>query len=355
MTEELTAKRQKLAPLIGTHNGHFHADEALAVYLLRLLPAYQPSTLVRTRDPEFLSTCHTVVDVGGEYDPSANRYDHHQRTFNTTFPKHATKLSSAGLVYMHFGKPIIAQRAGLTETAPEVDILYNKIYDEFIEAIDANDNGISVYDPVETAHIQKRFNDHGVSLASLISDLNNEFDPSAEPALPKDVSEPPKDPKALEDARFLQASKLIGNTFLRKLHYYTHTWLPTRTTVHAAYHSRLETDPSGAILLFTTPGTPWKDHLYTLEASEPDSPKVLYVIYPENAEPETKWRVQCVPESKDSFVSRKPLKEEWRGMRDEDLSKMAGIEGSVFVHASGFIGGNKTKDGVVEMARRSMA
>ncbi|KAK3061433.1 hypothetical protein LTS18_006284, partial [Coniosporium uncinatum] len=63
------AKRQKLeangsgsSPLIGTHNGHFHADEALAVFLLRLLPTYQTSPLVRTRDPEVLSTCHTVVD-----------------------------------------------------------------------------------------------------------------------------------------------------------------------------------------------------------------------------------------------------------------------------------------------------
>lgn len=296
-----------------------------------------------------------MVDVGGEYDPSTNRYDHHQRTFSTTFPNHATKLSSAGLVYMHFGKPIIAQRAGLPVTAPEVDILYEKIYDEFIEAIDANDNGISVYDPTEIAHIKKRFNDHGVSLASLVSDLNNEFDPSDDPTLPKDVAEPPKEPQALEDARFLQASKLMGTTFLRKLNYYTHTWLPARATVHAAYNSRLEADPSGSILLFTAPGTPWKDHLYTLEASNSDSPKVLYVIYPESAEPDTKWRVQCVPESKDSFVSRKPLREEWRGVREEELSKVSGIEGCVFVHASGFIGGNRSREGALELARKSMA
>lgn len=66
---ETAAKRAKLTPLsIGTHNGHFHADEALAVYMLRLLPEYQSSQLIRTRDPALLSTCHTVVDVGSEYD-----------------------------------------------------------------------------------------------------------------------------------------------------------------------------------------------------------------------------------------------------------------------------------------------
>lgn len=44
-TAEPSSKRLKMdstspaaSPVIGTHNGHFHADEALAVYFLRLLP-----------------------------------------------------------------------------------------------------------------------------------------------------------------------------------------------------------------------------------------------------------------------------------------------------------------------------
>ena len=45
------------------------------------------------------------------------------------------------------------------------------------------------------------------------------------------------------------------------------------------------------------------------------------------------------------------LPSEWRGVRDEDLSSVAGIEGCTFCHASGFIGGNKSYDGVLEMAR----
>lgn len=77
---ETAAKRLKTDVAIGTHNGHFHADEALAVYMLRLLPVYQSARLVRTRDPALLATCHTVVDVGGEYDASRNLYDHHPNT-----------------------------------------------------------------------------------------------------------------------------------------------------------------------------------------------------------------------------------------------------------------------------------
>ncbi|KAI7522628.1 hypothetical protein KC331_g19128, partial [Hortaea werneckii] len=55
---EPEAKRVKMSnPVIGTHNGHFHADEALAVFLLRLLPQYRNASLIRTRDPEVLKTC----------------------------------------------------------------------------------------------------------------------------------------------------------------------------------------------------------------------------------------------------------------------------------------------------------
>ncbi|KAG9340616.1 hypothetical protein JZ751_021172 [Albula glossodonta] len=48
------------------------------------------------------------------------------------------------------------------------------------------------------------------------------------------------------------------------------------------------------------------------------------------------------------------LLEEWRGVRDEALSTLSGIPGCVFVHASGFIGGNRTQEGALEMARRTL-
>ena len=101
---------------IGTHNGTFHCDEALAVFLLRqtnafrdagkaiLYPrnsySYHTSALKRTRDPAVLDTCDIVVDVGGVYDEATLRFDHHQRDFTEVFGHgFETKLSSAGLVY----------------------------------------------------------------------------------------------------------------------------------------------------------------------------------------------------------------------------------------------------------------
>lgn len=56
----------------------------------------------------------------------------------------------------------------------------------------------------------------------------------------------------------------------------------------------------------------------------------------------------------DRFESRKPLPAQWRGLRDDDLSSVSGIPGCVFVHMSGFIGGNQSYEGALAMARMAL-
>jgi len=96
------AKRAKLdsETTIVTHNGTHHADEALAVHLLRKLPQFTAAKLQRTREKSIIDQATIVVDVGAEYDAARHRYDHHQRGFEETLDKdHKIKLSSAGLVW----------------------------------------------------------------------------------------------------------------------------------------------------------------------------------------------------------------------------------------------------------------
>lgn len=82
-----------------------------------------------------------------------------------------------------------------------------------------------------------------------------------------------------------------------------------------------------------------QEHLFELEEdlAIAESEQPVYVIYPD--ETADAWRIQAVPISPASFESRKALPEAWRGLRDEELSKVSGVEGGVFIHASGFIGG----------------
>ena len=86
---------------IGTHSRTFHADEALAVYLLpNHLAQFKRAPLIRTRDPNILEKeCAVIVDVLGKYN-SPKYFDHHQRGFEEVFSSEfTTKLSSVGLVY----------------------------------------------------------------------------------------------------------------------------------------------------------------------------------------------------------------------------------------------------------------
>jgi len=74
---------------------------SLVVNSPRDLKRYGPE-VKRTRDPAILDTCDVVVDVGGVYDESKQRFDHHQRGFTQVFGHgFGTKLSSAGLVYKY--------------------------------------------------------------------------------------------------------------------------------------------------------------------------------------------------------------------------------------------------------------
>lgn len=104
-------------------------------------------------------------------------------------------------------------------------------------------------------------------------------------------------------------------------------------------------------------GIPWTDHLYDLEGADSETKgksQVLYVLVPESGASGTKFRIRAVPSEPGSFLNRHPLPVAWRGLRDAELSHVAGISGCVFVHASGFIGGNTTFEGALAMAKKAV-
>jgi len=324
--------------VIGTHSGTFHCDEALAVFLLRQTNAYKNAAVRRTRDPLTLSTCDIVVDVGGVYDESKQLFDHHQRGFTEDFGcGFSTRLSSAGLVYKHFGKEIIAHRIKLSPEDPKVNLLWLKLYKEFIEAIDGIDNGIMQY----PSDIEPKYRNN-TDLSSRVRALNPPWNQTV-------------DSQAM-DTRFEEASLLTGTEFLGKLDYFSDAWWPARDILLAAVlASKVEVDPSGKLILLER-FLPWKEHLFELEADDHvhavHSGQAIYIVYPDDTAGQ--WRVQAVPLSPQSFESRKALPEAWRGLRDEKLDEVTRIEGCVFIHASGFIGGSKTKSGALLLAKTAL-
>ncbi|KAK6933971.1 Metal-dependent protein hydrolase [Dillenia turbinata] len=319
---------------VGTHNGSFHCDEALGCFLIRLTNRFYNAEIVRTRDPQVLEMLDAVLDVGGVYDPSRDRYDHHQKGFDEVFGHgFVTKLSSAGLIYKHFGMEIVAKELNLEETHPDVHRLYIAIYKSFMEAIDAIDNGINQFDTDQPPRYVN--NTH---LSSRVGRLNLDW---------VDHDQSPEK----ENEAFQRAMTLAGSEFLDSVRFHAKSWLPARSIVMEHLSERHDVDPSGEIMVLKR-FCPWKLHLFELEEELKINPSIKYVLYQDDRSKH--WRVQAVAVSPDRFESRKPLPSPWRGLRDDELSKESGIPGCVFVHMSGFIGGNQTYDGALAMARAGL-
>ena len=328
--------------VIGTHSGTFQADEAMGVWMLRQTQSYRNSKVIRSRDLAVLDPLDIVIDVGGVYDHSKLRYDHHQRGYDERFaPKkgsespRCTKLSASGLVYRHYGKDVIKAYYP-TLSDDHLELAYTKIYDSLLEALDAIDCGVEqVSDDVEVAWTDT------TGLSSRVSRLNprwNEVD--------ADGNSP--DP----DARFEIASQMCGEDFCSVMTRVIESDIPARDFVKQAVEARQETDASGEIIKFVSGGLPWKNHLYDLEKELNIEPLIKFVLYTDQA---GMWRVQAVTVEGKAFENRLSLPEEWRGVRDQDLEAVTKIPGSKFVHAAGFIGGAATYEGALEMAKVALS
>lgn len=208
-------------------------------------------------------------------------------------------------------------------------VLYIKIYDTLIQEIDGIDNGVPIYD-----------GEPNYRITTNLSSRAGRFNPSWN-------EENPGKP----DELFVKAMKYVGEEFLDKIFYYSVSWWPAREIVGNAIKKRFEVYKSGEILELSSP-CPWKEHLAELEKEHSIEGIPKYVVFNNGGTED--WRVMCVPEDPTSFICRKFLHKDWRGIRDEDLIKASGIDVAKFCHVTGFIGGSKTKEGALKMAEISL-
>ncbi len=111
-----------------THDTTFHADDVIAVALLKLV-GYDVHVF-RTREPVILQAAISdpevaVLDVGGQYNPLMFNFDHHQDP---------ALQSAAGLIWQHFKNNICPKDA-------------QQYFEAFIQSIDAMDtNRDNIYE-----------------------------------------------------------------------------------------------------------------------------------------------------------------------------------------------------------------
>ena len=351
---------------VGVHDGRMHADEVFATTALKFL--VKDVLIVRTRDEEKLKSCDFRIDVGGRYDPTTCDFDHHMASFNTRHKAPRPKVnhltgqkrewtkgplrSGFGLIWLHYGKDVVDKVLSLVypkefiqslRPIDRIDI-WSSLDDGLVSAIDANDNG-------EGKEFDMELSPFRTSDASkYIADLN--------PTTTATINADYERIKELETEAFLAGMSFAKTVLMNNI---------TSQAEMIYYRARfmellLHMDPDDHILVMEK-YIPWAG-AYARAGNQTNG--VDMVVYPTN---NGSWMCQSPKYyvKRDQFTcsatmsdgSRRELKHpaplEIRGLRDEELVKKTGIPDVTFVHTSGHLGGAKTKEAAIQLAKYFIA
>lgn len=164
-TSIVTTRVTKATKTVVTHNGLFHADEGFGVAFLSLLLGSGMS-VVRTRNPAQIEQADVALDVGGVYDNTKLRYDHHQKDFLDVHESTSIKLAACGLIWRHYGTCLI------TKLHPELDVeqvksLWQSADETICCPVDMQDNGQNTF-KVEGAEAQ------ALTISMMVSSFNQQ-------------------------------------------------------------------------------------------------------------------------------------------------------------------------------------
>ncbi len=300
--------------LLVTHSGKFHCDDCFGYATLRSALGVHGAehVLLRSRSPTDHARADLVWDVGGICDPERGRFDHHMRDRPTRAD--GIPYSAAGLLWAVYGRDAVRGWLG-AETAPEVaDAVAEAMDRSFVRTIDMIDNGVVAAG--------------GLDLVALVEDFNLVWD------------DPSQGSPAAMDEAFRLASEAVAGFAARRAGV-VRSAVVARAQVLAAH--ALGADER---ILELDRGMPWQAAVF--DAGLP----VLYAVYPSS---DGGWMVDAMPPEPGSFEQRLPLPEAWRGLRDGELAAACGIPDAVFVHPAAFVGGARSREGAMEMARGSIS
>lgn len=269
----------------GTHDGHFHADELTACALLINFELIQKELIFRTRDEKILSSCQFVCDVGGIYDHSKKRFDHHQNDYTGN-------LSSAGMILKFLKDEKIISLE-----------LFNYLNNYFILGVDAHDTG--------NVKLVRGF----LSFSQLIENfvpLGDELE------------------NITLDKAFYEALDFVSG-FLKRLIARFYYLQQTREIVKKYMQKK------DKCLVFDK-AISWVESFFELGGA--DHP-AIFIIMPSGPH----WKLRAIPPTyEDRMNVRVPLPMEWAGLRGESLQRASGVKGAVFCHKGRFISIWETKE-----------
>lgn len=294
---------------IVTHSGSFHTDDVFAAATIALYfhKTKTPFKLERTNDQIKIEQADIVFDIGGIYDESKNRFDHHQKS-GAGERLNGIPYASFGLVWKKYGPEIC-------DNQEVVDIVDQYL----VQSIDAEDNGIDIY--------HKVYPDVSpFSISRVLNVYNLTFEEHIE----------------FSDFQFQKAVS-VARDFLERFIYKTKIQQQVNNRVREIYH---QTSDKRVLVIDEHFGrNPITQAVIPLE-------EVVYFVYPSNRGKE--WNICAKRINVDSFESKKPFPESWRGLRSEDLVTVSRVSSATFCHNSGFLCGAISKEDAILLAQKAL-
>jgi uncharacterized UPF0160 family protein len=288
-------------PRVITHGGNFHADDIFAVAALSLMLG--DIEIVRTRDSKVIETGDYVVDVGGEYNPEKNRFDHHQVGGAGLRPD-GIPYSSMGLVWKKYGVKI----SGDKEVA-------DRINEDIVKTLDAHDNGIDTYLPRE-----------GIK-PYLIQGALSMFRPTW------------KEDQHSYDDRFMIVFEIAKKILSREI-VHTRDDLETERSVEIAYRQASDK----RIIDIDKP--------YPAENFLSRYPEPLYVVRPSPVD--GTWKVEAIRVTPQGFAIRKPFPSSWAGKRDGEFAELTDVPDAIFCHNGLWMARAQSHEGALKLAKLAL-
>jgi uncharacterized UPF0160 family protein len=295
-----------------THDGTFHADEVLStVVLITLFPH---AKVIRTRDPALLGSAGAesiLYDVGGAYDPEANRFDHHQPGAHTR--QDGSPHSAFGLIWDRYGSEYLSLIGVDPDLIPGVAAEVDR---SLVLGIDLLDNG--ALDPSTLGPAA------GLTLPSLIGDLNPPYDA----------------PEGAERSWFDVAVRTASDVLIARSK-------GTEASLRARQDVLRSIDVAGDHPILELPrGAPFGSAI-----REAGADHISLVVHPRK----TDWVLSTVSVEQGSYVRRLDLPAAWAGLEGEALAAATGVPDAVFCHRARFIAVAGSRDGAMRLAELALA
>lgn len=292
-----------MAIKVATHDGFFHADEVFALAVLRIYFANtgKEMELIRTREQEVFDKCEMVIDVGNIYEPEKGRFDHHQKG-KAGNHENGLPYAAFGLVWKYFGSTITSK-----EVAASIE-------QKLVTPIDALDNEMDLSTPIYEG-IREYTN------ANIIAAIGRAYgDDNLDAGFEK----------ALEFAE-----------------------LVIRGEIKSA-----EAKAAGEMLVMEEilkqgePKVLVLEKFYPWDRAVSKKKNIMMVVFPDKFT--SRWCIQTIKDDPEKIESdRIKFPESWRGLVNEELATVCGVEDATFCHAGGFFGVAKTKEGAISMANKA--